>query len=106
MIRSNALRDSAGHHDARCMLEIAGVHQSNAGCVLAHIRIAGECGGAQKPDDTHAVLACCACHDALDGRTPGLRNGSGDWHYYAHRGMARTIRWWFEHGFISIKGAK
>ena len=109
MIVSNALRKSAGHHDARCMLEIAGVCQGEAGgCVLAHIRIAGEVGGAQKPDDVCATFACNACHTALDsnGTAHGLQRGSVDWLFYSLRGMARTLRWWHQHGFLSIKGAR
>lgn len=106
-IVSQALRKSAGHHDARCMLNIAGVCVGEAGgCVLCHVRLIGECGGGQKPDDTLATFGCVACHDVFDGRTPGLEKNSTDWNFYALRGMARTIRWWHEHGFLTIKGTK
>ncbi|MBB3832537.1 hypothetical protein FHR55_000703 [Xanthomonas arboricola] len=106
MIISNALRKSAGHHDARCMLNIAGVCDGQ-GCMLCHIRIAGEVGGAQKPDDVCATFGCGACHRAFDsnGTTHGLKRGSEDWLFYALRGMARTLRWWHQHGFLDIKGA-
>lgn len=106
-IVSNALRQSAGHPDAECFLAIEGVCQwPNAGNVLCHIRLIGECGGGQKPDDTLASFGCCACHDVFDGRVPGLEKNSADWNFYALRGMARTLRWWQRHGLISIKGAK
>lgn len=106
MIVSKKLRESAGHHDAHCMLNIAGVCDGQ-GCVLCHIRIAGEVGGAQKPDDVCATFGCTACHTALDGNgtTKGLVRGSQDWLFYSLRGMARTLRWWHEHGFLTIKGA-
>ena len=110
MIVSQRLRKSAGHHAAHCMLNIQGVcgdatDAKTAGCVLAHIRIAGEVGGAQKPDDFCAVLACNPCHTAFDsnGTGHGLKRGSEDWLYYALRGMARTLRWWHDNGFLAIK---
>lgn len=113
MIISEALRKSAGHPDAHCMLEIAGVcgdstTDKTAGCVLAHIRMPGEVGGAQKPDDVCATFACGPCHTAFDnnGTTKGLTRGSEDWLFYGMRGMARTLRWWYRNGFLSIKGAK
>lgn len=106
-IISDKLRKSAGHYDARCNLEIAGVCQwPNGGLVLCHIRLIGECGGGQKPDDTLATFGCNACHDVFDGRAPGLEKNSPDWLFYALRGMARTVRWWHQHDFLSIKGAK
>lgn len=99
---SPALRKSAGHHDARCMLNIAGVCDGH-GCVLCHIRMAGEVGGGQKPDDTMATFGCGACHTWFDSNgTRGLKRGSEEWLYYALRGMARTIRWWIEHGYLTV----
>lgn len=113
MIVSKKLRDSAGHHDAYCTLQIPGVcgdatTDKTAGCVLCHVRIVGEVGGAHKPDDTCAAFGCNPCHAALDGNgtTKGLVRGSEDWLFYSLRGMARTIRWWRDHGFITIKGDK
>lgn len=109
MIVSNALRKSAGHHDARCMVNIAGVcgdatTAKTAGCVLAHVRLPGDVGGAQKPDDLCATFACNPCHTALDsnGTTKGLRRMSEDWLFYALRGVVRTLRWWHEHGYLTI----
>jgi len=110
-IVSQKLRDSAGHHDAYCTLQITGVcgdstTDKTAGCVLCHVRLIGEAGGAQKPDDTLACFGCGPCHDVFDGRVPGLEKNSADWMFYALRGMTRTLRWWQQWGFITIKGAK
>lgn len=113
MIVSQKLRDSAGHHAAHCMLTIAGVcgdatEAKTAGCVLAHIRHANLAGGGQKPDDLCAAFACGPCHAAFDGNgspTP-LARGGEEWMFYALRGMARTLRWWHTHGFLTVKGAK
>jgi hypothetical protein len=105
-IVSNALRKSAGHHAAHCMLNIANVCDMQ-GCVLCHIRMAGEVGGGQKPDDTMATFGCGACHTVFDSNgVLGLERGGEDWLFYALRGMARTHRWWHAHGFITIKGSK
>lgn len=111
-IVSQKLRDSAGHPEAYCTLQIAGVcgdatTDKTAGCVLCHIRMAGEVGGGQKPDDTMAALGCCKCHEVFDSNgVRGLKRGGEEWLYYALRGMARTIRFWQQHGFITIKGTK
>ncbi|MFD0738267.1 nuclease domain-containing protein [Lysobacter koreensis] len=112
-IVSKKLRESAGHPDAHCMLEIAGVcgdstTDKTAGCVLCHIRLVGEVGGGQKPDDLCAAFGCGPCHTALDsnGTAHGLVRGSEDWLFYSLRGVARTLRWWIAHDFISIKGIK
>ncbi len=108
---ANALRKSAGHYDAQCFLNIKDVcgdatTDKTAGCVLCHIRLIGECGGGQKPDDTLASFGCGPCHDVFDGRVPGLEKNSWDWMFYALRGMVRTQRWWRDHGFLTIKGVK
>lgn len=109
-IISKALRDSAGHHDARCMLNIAGVcpdetESKTAGNVLCHIRLAGEVGGGQKPDDICATFGCGPCHAKFDGNGC-VPLSDADWMFYALRGMARTLRWWYQHGYLPIKGAK
>ena len=51
-IISKKLRQSAGHPDARCMVNVAGVcgdetTAKTAGCMLAHWRFAGNAGGGQ-----------------------------------------------------------
>jgi len=106
---SKRLRDSAGHHDAKCMLNIATVcgdptTSKQAGNMLCHIRLAGNAGGAQKPHDAAcATFGCGPCHAALDnnGSANGLRRGSEDWLFYALRGQQRTLAWWFDHGFLT-----
>jgi hypothetical protein len=110
---SQTLRDSAGHHDARCMLNIAGVCQDattakTRGCMLCHLRFAGFAGGAQKPPDFCATFGCTDCHRALDGNgtTKGLVRGSADWLFYAFRGAMRTIAWWIDHGYLTARGAE
>lgn len=106
---SNALRKSAGHHDAHCMLQIEGVcgdatTSKTAGNVLCHIRLPGEVGGGQKPDDFCATFGCGPCHTAFDSNgVRGLERGSEEWLFYAIRGMARTQRWWIANGFMSVK---
>ncbi len=108
-IVSKKLRQSAGHPDAHCMLQIAGVcgdatDAKTAGCVLAHVRY-GNAGFGMKSNDTFAVFACGPCHTAFDSNgTRGIQRGTQDWLHYALRGIDRTQRWWHDHGFISIKG--
>lgn len=111
-IVSKKLRESAGHYDAHCMLQIEGVcgdatEAKTAGCVLAHVRY-GNAGFGMKPNDTFAVFSCGPCHTAFDsnGTANGLRRGSQEWLHYALRGIDRTQQWWHDHGFLTIKGAK
>lgn len=107
---SAALRKSAGHHAARCMLNIAGVcpdytESKTAGCVLCHVRLPGECGAGQKPSDLHACLGCGPCHTVFDSN--GVKGLSEqDWLFYALRGMARTHEFWRQHGFLTVKGER
>lgn len=109
-IISQKLRDSAGHHAATCNLNIAGVCPDNtesktAGNVLCHIRLMGEVGGGQKPDDFCATFGCGPCHTVFDGN--GVKGLSEtEWNFYALRGMARTLRFWHRYDFLTIKGAK
>ena len=96
---SSVLRQSAQH--ASCMLNIEGVCTMQ-GCVLCHLRIAGAAGFGQKPPDILATFGCDACHRKLDGNgTEPLPEA--EWYYYAMRGMARTILWWHEHGYLDVK---
>lgn len=107
MIISTRLRKSAGHHNAYCTLQIAGVcpdstDAKTAGCMLCHVRIPGEVGGGQKPDDTCAVLGCGPCHAVFDSNgNKGL--SELDWYFYAIRALARTLRFWYENGFLEVK---
>ena len=109
---SKKLRDSSGHPDAHCMVQTPycgdATEAKTAGCMLAHWRFSGNAGGGQKPDDFCGGFACGPCHTAMDsnGTTHGIQRGSADWLFYAFRATVRTLRWWHDHGFISIKGDK
>lgn len=109
---SKKLRESAGHPDAHCMFEVAGVcgdatDAKTAGCVLCHLRLVGEAGFGQKPDDFVAAFGCGPCHAYMDSNgTKGPARDSAEWLFYAMRGMARTLRWWVEHGFADFRGLK
>ncbi|TAA20314.1 nuclease domain-containing protein [Pseudoxanthomonas winnipegensis] len=110
MIISKKLRESAGHPDARCMLNIAGVcpdhtESKTAGNMLCHVRLIGEVGGGQKPDDISACFGCGPCHRVFDSNGTTSVLSDEDWMFYALRGVTRTLRWWYEHGFLTIKGA-
>lgn len=110
MIVSKKLRESAGHPDAYCTLNIAGVcpdhtESKTAGNMLCHVRLPGEVGGGQKPDDVSACFGCGPCHRVFDANgCPPMPEE--EWLFYALRGVTRTLRWWYQHGFLSIKGEK
>lgn len=109
-IVSKKLRDSAGDHNARCFLNIAGVcpdqtESKTAGNMLCHIRLVGEVGGGQKPDDLCGTFGCGPCHRVFDANGCAPMPES-EWLFYALRGMARTLRWWFDNGYLPIKGVK
>lgn len=107
MIISKKLRQSAGHPDARCFLNISGVcpdetESKTAGNMLCHVRLSGEVGGGQKPDDICATFGCGPCHRVFDSNgCPPLPEA--EWLYYAMRGLVRTQRWWVDHGFLEVK---
>ena len=110
MIVSKKLRDSAGHPDARCFLNISGVcpdetESKTAGNMLCHFRFSVNAGGAQKPDDLCTGFGCGPCHKVMDanGTTKGITRGSEEWLFYAFRASQRTLRWWVDHGYITIK---
>lgn len=106
---SSKLRNSSGHHDARCMVNVSGVcgdptTSKTAGCVLAHWRFNGNSGGAQKPCDLFASFACVPCHNYMDSNgVSGPARGSEEWMFYAFRSMMRTQQWWLDNGFIEVK---
>ena len=52
----------------RCTLRLGCCNHNPETTVLAHIRMFGWAGMAEKPKDYLAVFACSACHDALDRR--------------------------------------
>lgn len=111
MIISKKLRQSAGHPDARCMLNIAGVcpdttESKTAGNMLCHVRLVGEVGGGQKPDDIAACFGCGPCHTVFDSNGTNHELSQEDWLFYALRGIMRTQRWWVKHGLLSVSGSK
>lgn len=52
-----------------CTLRLGCCNNDPQTTVLAHIRMFGWAGTAQKPPDYLAVFACASCHDALDRRS-------------------------------------
>lgn len=56
--------------DKPCQIRLPDICNGDpATTVLAHFRMAGLCGIAQKVFDIIAAWACSACHDACDRRT-------------------------------------
>lgn len=113
MIVSKKLRQSAGDPDAHCMIQVAGIcgdatESKTAGNMLCHFRFSGNAGGAQKPDDLCAGFGCGPCHTVMDsnGTNHGIQRGSEEWLFYAFRASQRTLRWWVDHGYITVKGWK
>lgn len=70
---STALRQIA--RGETCTLRLGCCNQDPATVVLAHLRFFSWAGMGQKPDDMLAVVACSACHDAID------RRASAEWDY-------------------------
>lgn len=103
-IRSKALRDSA--RGESCTLRLPGIctHDSET-VVLCHLRDLAPSGMGTKPSDLHAVYACHACHDVIDGRrkvdmTPyeiGFEEG---------RALCETIMRFADKGLLTVKGAQ
>ena len=75
-----------------CQLRIYGVCNYNPETtVLAHLRVGGVAGMGQKPPDIAGVLACSACHDAIDGRRKtDLRRVQLEAHML--HGLVRTLK--------------
>jgi len=103
-VRSRKLRESA--RGETCTMRLAGIctHDPET-VVLCHLRDLAPSGMGTKPSDLHAVYACHACHDVIDGRrktdlTPieiGREEG---------RAMCETIMRFSEKGLLTVKGAK
>jgi hypothetical protein len=56
-----------------CLVRLPGIcNGDTTTTVLAHIRLAGITGGAQKAPDLLGAWACSACHDEVDRRTRKL----------------------------------
>ena len=65
-IRSDKLRKSAQGQD--CILQTAVCCHDSSTVVLCHAPHSESKGMGHKGDDSHAIWACHACHDWLDGR--------------------------------------
>ena len=64
----------------RCTLRLACCNHDPSTVVLAHLRMFGWAGAAEKPNDYLAVFACSTCHDALDGRGSTINQGLWGFH--------------------------
>lgn len=96
-IVSPAVRKSAIGQRCACRWS---VWCADATVVLAHVR--GTWAGiGQKPSDIHAVYACQACHDEMDGRA-GERPPARD----VLRAMIETQSRMLASGLISVKGSR
>lgn len=51
-----------------CMVRLPGCDGGGETTILAHYRIAGECGMGMKPPDLLGAWACASCHDHIDRR--------------------------------------
>lgn len=102
-IRSKALRDSA--RGEQCTLRLPGICNGDPSTsVLAHLPFGGR-GMGLKAGDTHSVVACSSCHDALDGRAPAPIS-KGELYECCLRAKAETETLWLSAGLISVKGAQ
>jgi len=99
---SQKLRDSA--RGQRCTLRLGGVcNHDQATTVLAHLPTHKS--AASKGDDWHAVFACSACHDAIDGRLrASFERRNGDVLAAMLDALRETQRIWFEMGLLRFAG--
>lgn len=89
-MKSKAIRNSARGED--CTLRIAGVCQNRTDTtVLCHVQTEGGKMGGKEDDDSSAVYACAACHDAMDRRVRCHEFEENRWFYIA-RALVRTRR--------------
>ena len=96
-LRSDALRQSARMQS--CTLRLPGCNGRLDTTVLAHVRAFGNAGMGQKPHDLHAVFACHACHDLLDGRRSGGPVARGE----VLRALLETQSRWIAAGLIEVR---
>ena len=83
-----------------CTLRLECCNDDPATTVLAHIRLFGWAGMAQKPPDFLGVFACSACHDALDGRADAGLWGFED----VLRALGETLIRQHAAGNLTMKG--
>lgn len=70
--KMNAVRDPAYRRSAKGReCDVPGCTDQET-VVLAHIRIAGNCGTGLKPPDDESLFLCRRHHDEMDGRGTGL----------------------------------
>lgn len=68
--KTHPMRRAARGED--CTLRLSCCNHDPETTVLAHIRMFGWAGIAQKPKDYLAVFSCSKCHDAMDRRRDDL----------------------------------
>ncbi len=87
-----------------CTLRLPCCNGDSDTTVLAHLRMFGWAGTAQKPRDVLAVFACSACHDALDKRDPETAWLCGFEDIL--RALGETLMRQQDMGNIIVRGAK
>lgn len=101
-IRSRHIREAAKGEP--CTVQIVAVCNGDPmTSVLAHLPDESH-GMARKSDDLSAVIACSACHDAIDRRVPSNYLESYR-EFYLRRALVRTWRRLVAKGVIQIRGA-
>jgi hypothetical protein len=81
----------------QCEVRIPEVcNRDNDTVVLCHLPGGGI---GSKRHDIHAALACSACHDAVDHRTP-VKIPSDTLSLYFHEGVIRTQQIWINEGLL------
>ena len=99
---SKAARDFA--RGQTCTLRLDGCNHDISTTVLAHLRFFGWAGVAQKPHDFLAVLACSACHDAIDRRN---NCDTALWEFEdLLRALGETQSRLYAAGLLTLKGSR
>ena len=98
MAKANLRRAARGRE---CTLRLPGICNGDPETVvLAHIRRGGVGGVGLKPPDACAVLACSACHDALDRRNTMGGYTRDDLDSYTLEALCRTLALWSKEGLL------
>ena len=72
--------------------------------VLAHYRMAGQCGVGMKPADApFGAYACSTCHDSVDARTWPEGYSRAELRHAHAEGCLRTMAIMIEDGLIEVK---